>query len=99
MTPKPSSFKVYGSNYANYASVVVEKTYELNSKHIEMLCRFKEKGWVELRNYRYDDPAEELDSRICYELVEMEMLDSDQMSWHLTFNLTDIGKQVLSQVL
>jgi hypothetical protein len=68
-------------------------------EQVEILKKFKEKSWLELRNYRWDDPAEERDARICYEMVEMEILETDGMSWHLTFRLTDIGKQVLSQIL
>lgn len=80
-------------------TVIFQKSYELNSKQVEILRRFKEKGWVEFRNYRYDDVTEEREADLCYELVDMEILESDGMSWHLTFHLTEIGKQVVSQLL
>lgn len=85
--------------YDGTGTVLFQKSHELSSKQIELLRRFKEKGWVEFRNYRYDDVTEEREVDLCYEMVEMELLETDGMSWHLTFRLTEVGKQVISQLL
>lgn len=87
------------SRYDGTATASVTKTHELDLKQVELLRRFKDKGWLEFRHHRYDDVTEGREVDLCYEMVEMELIESDGMSWHLTFRLTDIGKTVLSQLL
>jgi hypothetical protein len=86
------------TRYDGTMSISVKRSYDLKLEHVEFLKKFNGQDWLELRNYRYDDPTEERDSRIGYELVAMEVLETDGMSWHLTFRLTDVGKQVVSQL-
>lgn len=80
-------------------TVIVKKSHELDAVQVALLRKFKNKGWLEFRNYRHEDKQEEKEVELCYKLAEMELVESDGMSWHTTFHLTDIGKKVVSQII
>ena len=81
--------------------VKISTTYQLEQRHIDMLSRMVNNPapdgnpWVEFRNH---DEEEERDIDVCWDLQSMDAIEPDEMAWHTTFHLTDIGRDLVSKL-
>lgn len=73
---------------------------ELDKEEQEHLIKIVEKGWWEFRDSGKSDFCRDgiLKESVCRKLIEVGLLESDDESWHITYNITKLGKVVANKL-
>jgi hypothetical protein len=79
--------------------VEIKKTFLLTPRHIDvvkkMIANQAEYGskhaWSEFRNHNDD-------VQFCGEMEEMGIIALDDLAWHLTYYLTDLGEELVKKL-
>lgn len=73
--------------------ITVEKKYTLTEEHLEALKYIKEKRFYSLRG---KNP--EFSQELMEDLSDINLIRLDFDAWHLTWHLTDEGKEIASKL-
>jgi hypothetical protein len=87
------------------ALVEIKKTFLLTPRHINIIKEMianqakhgSENAWIEFRS-RDDNDDREYDMQFCGEMREMGITENDEMAWHRTYYLTDLGEELVKKL-
>ena len=91
--------KTYPKNGIGDVTVRIEKTFQLEAKHVDMIKRIyghQLKKWI-VDPYDESVEADELWITLC-DLVDIGAIESDGMSWTKTYYLTEIGDNIAAKL-
>ena len=69
-------------------------TFEISDKAYDLLLNIQEKNQIEFRNPENDEFIELFD--LIDELLKYGLIENNLDAWHLTFKLSDFGKEIIN---
>lgn len=94
------------SDEVETAVVEIKKTFILTPRHINIIHEMianqskygSEHAWSEFRQRDDYDNGREYDMLACEEMAEMGLTAQEEMAWHRTYYVTDLGEEVIKKL-
>lgn len=83
------------------AGNIITIRHELSDLELRILQHVNEVGYIEFRTSHIEsnplDSSKQFGRNDCIDLVAYSLLQHNDDSWHMEFNLSDLGKKILEQ--